>query len=66
MAWTRNRQQAIEVGDALGPIGGFVRSTSDSDQTHVGPIYSPNGTAHWIVVNDAGALSTTTTDPNPI
>ena len=65
MAWIKNRQSEVTWGDGAkgGEIGGFVRGTSDSDQTAVGPVYSPNGTAHWLVVSDAGAVTATTTKP---
>lgn len=66
MAWTRNRESATETGDSRGPIGGFLRFANGEQQTSVGPIFSPNGTKYWITVDNAGALATTTTDPNPI
>lgn len=63
MAWRQTREQKVTFADSKGNVGGFARSKADQDQTVIGPLYSPNGTAHWIVTNDAGALSTVTTDP---
>ena len=64
MAYRQTRQDSVEFFDGNnGSIGGFLRSSTDPDQTAIGPIYSPNGTAHWIVVSNAGALSTVTVEP---
>lgn len=65
MAWIKNKASEITWGDNAksGDIGGFGRGTSDADQTFVGPVYSPNGTAHWLVVSDAGAVTAVTTKP---
>lgn len=63
MAWRITREKEITFNDRLGPVGGFLRTAADADRTAIGPIYSPNGTAHWIVVSDAGALSAVTTKP---
>ena len=63
MAWIKNEADNIEWEDGKGLIGGFGRGRSDSDQTFIGPVYSPNGTAYYIVVDNAGAVSATTTRP---
>lgn len=65
MAWIQNKQSEINWGDntAGGLIGGFGRATSDTDQTFVGPVYSPNGTAWYLVVSDAGDVTATSTKP---
>jgi len=64
MSYRQTRDNSVEFFDGRNnSIGGFGLSGSDPDQSYIGPIYSPNGTAHWIVVSDAGALSTVTTEP---
>lgn len=63
MAWIKNEEDNIEWGDGKGVIGGFLRGRTDSDQTAVGPVYSPNGTAYYIVVDNAGVITSTTTKP---
>lgn len=64
MAYRQTRQNQVEYFDGKnGSIGGFSRADNDPDQSTIGPIYSPNGTAHWIIVSDGGALSATTTKP---
>lgn len=65
MAWIKNKQSEVEWGDGVknGLIGGFGRGTTDSDQTFVGPVYSPNGTAYYLVVSDAGAVTAQTSKP---
>ena len=64
MAWlTNSKETRQEWEDTAGLIGGFGRAADGTVQTFIGPIHSPNGTAHWIQVDNAGALTTTTTDP---
>ena len=64
MAYRKTRQNEVVFFDGANrEVGGFSRGESDPDQTSIGPIYSPNGTAHWIVVSDGGALSAVTTKP---
>ena len=64
MAWQTNvKETKTEWEDVRGRIGGVARAADGGAQTYLGPIYSPNGTAHWIEVSDVGALTATTTDP---
>ncbi len=55
MAWKKNRTDEIRCEDNRGEIGGWVRVTS-SNQTVVGPIYSPNGTQYFLSVDDLGLI----------
>lgn len=63
MAWIENEQSEMRWGDSGGTIGGFGRTAGDADQTFVGPVYSPNGTAWYILVDDAGVITATSTKP---
>lgn len=63
MAWIKNEQSEIEWGDGPGTIGGFGRGATDPVTTFVGPVYSPDGTAWYLVVDDLGALTATSTKP---
>ena len=64
MAYRKTRQKEVGFYDGDNKaIGGFSRADGDADQTTIGPIYSPDGTAHWIVVSNAGALTASTSKP---
>ena len=64
MAWKRNEQSEMTENDLAGAIGGFGRATGGGSQTFIGPIYSPDGTERYIVVDNAGAVSSTTSKPS--
>lgn len=63
MAWIKNEETEIQWGDGVGVIGGFGRAAGKAPDTFVGPVYSPDGTAWYLVVDDLGALTATSTKP---
>lgn len=58
MAWLLNDRSIVTWSDGKGPVGGFARDPQDEDGTGVGPVYSPNGQAWFIIVDDAGNVKT--------
>ncbi len=62
MAWIKNDENSITWDDAKGFIAEVGRGETNSTVTYIA-VKSPDGQTRYITVNNAGAVSSSTTKP---